>query len=78
MPAVALNVQDPNKVDQATLDLIGGGLLTAALFVLGALSVALGNMIQGIGLSKNVSFTLATAVTLATAWLLFDYLDAQV
>lgn len=71
-------MQDPNKIDTWVLDLIGGIVLTIALFVLGALTVALGNAIQGIGMGKNVSFTLATAVTLATAWLLFDYLDAQV
>ena len=71
-------MQDPNKIDDTVLDLIGGGVLAVALFVLGGLTVALGNMIQGIGMGKNVAFTIATAVTLATAWLLFEYLDAQV
>ena len=77
-PSVAPNVQDPNKIDDFALDLIGVGTLTIMFFVIGALGVALGNAMMGIGMSKNVAFTLSIAMTLVTAWLLFDYLDAQI
>ena len=71
-------MQDPNKIDTWILDVIGGGLIAVIMFTLGALGVALGNAIMGVGMSKNVAFTLSIGVTLTTAWLLFDYLDAQV
>lgn len=75
---VAVIVQDPNKIDDFALDLIGVAVLTIMFFVIGALGVALGNVMMGIGLGKNAAFTLSIAMTLVTAWLLFDYLDAQV